>query len=241
LTAFSAFAENYIPIEKGQDEDGRINGTFVRKDLVIEDSSSLTEQNSAREVAPGLFLHLPPEINATMEVRLRLDTFWETRQPLTEDLSYQIKLSNPAGQIIHEESAPLGYGWYPTSAWQTGDVFRQHIQLPGDLPAGEYTIELSLISDKGDTTSGRSLPANYQPSTVKLMLAQSGRVLPQNPPNPNPSARAKELYLAAKKAVKQTPMNWEKAYELYLAAWLTDPDNVWAQRGLEYARRMAIL
>ncbi len=55
LTTFNAFNENYLPVEQGQDENGLVHGTFVRRDLLISPASDPLATYEC-ELAPGLYL-----------------------------------------------------------------------------------------------------------------------------------------------------------------------------------------
>jgi len=68
--------------------------------------------------------------------------------------------------------AELLQGFYPTSAWQPGEVFgdTQHLSLPQDLPAGTYRIFAGLY----DAMTGQRLPvlnAGGEPIGNELPIA----------------------------------------------------------------------
>jgi hypothetical protein len=306
LTTFSAFRENYLPIEQGQDENGLVHGTFVRKDLLV--SPAPTSLNTYLcEPAPGIFLVSLPASNSALEASTGqvptpdptntgsealagqeiipgLDSFWLASQSQTDNWNIEFTIYDQAGAQIYSGSEPLGYGWYPTSRWQSNEWFRQFIRLPEHLPAGDYNISLRLSGNSGassDQDEGhpcnivftfpknaddQDLPAD-QPQNL-LVKSQSawnagdldgllmslkdknalqqtmvrqqsenwavtGRDRVQN--HQDWLAFGRTLRQAAGQAAEQK--DWKRAYQLYLAAALANPDDAWAQRGLEQARR----
>lgn len=151
LTTFQAFQDRYLPVEKGIDDNGLTHGTFVRKDLVIDPPAAVTE-TSRCELAPGLFLvqasnRLLPGINGAHG---GFDTFWVTNTSQASDWQFEIRLLDQNGVQVDRQIQPLGYGWYPASEWQVGELFRQYASFPVGLPAGGYSAQIGLINESGD-------------------------------------------------------------------------------------------
>ncbi len=256
LTNFNAFQESYLPIEQGTDSTGLMHGIFVRKDLLLSPALSPLDSYLC-ELAPGLFL-----VSASTSI----DTFWLASQPQPQDWNIKITLRELDDTLIHEQIEPLGYGWYPTSQWQPDELFRQSIRLPEDLPAGDYHISLQIVGNSGvspdeDKHRRCDIPVSTHDKDADQDLG-AGQL--QNLLNTAQAAwdaddldglfsslKAKnfeigrdrqewhvfgrELRRAASDAAKQK--NWQRAYQLYWAAALANPDDAWAQHGLELARQ----
>jgi hypothetical protein len=65
---------------------------------------------------------------------------------LDQDYTAFVQLLRPDGTLAAQSDVQPGGGYFPTSAWQPGDVvLSQHqIDLPADLPAGDYTLVTGL-------------------------------------------------------------------------------------------------
>lgn len=160
LTTFQDFRQAYLPIEQGQDAEGVIHGTFVRKDLIIDALSTETSTGGIQgtELAPGIKLvktDIQPVANPGQTIEF--DTFWVVEQELSQnapgessasqngDWVLWARLVDENGEMILEDQRQLGYGWYPISSWIPGEVFRQHSKVVLDVPEGQYTMAISLL------------------------------------------------------------------------------------------------
>ncbi len=284
LTTFQAFQDGYIAVEKGTDENGLVHGTFVRKDLLVE-TGAVSADAKLCELAKGLFLvQLATNSSTTIDVGAGgqvglplhgLDTFWIANTPQADDWNLEINLLDSKGVQVYQWTGPLGYGWYPASEWQLGEQFRQHVSLPADLAAGDYTLQVRLDDATGSpgaqtgceiavnipdaqtiqqNISGRveALHADAQAAwgegDLDGMLASIQQSIELNRMNGLPTEAdggaewrsfARRLYKSAGESAKQA--DWQRAYKLYLAAALVNPENAWAQHGLEIARRKFLL
>jgi 4-amino-4-deoxy-L-arabinose transferase-like glycosyltransferase len=75
-----------------------------------------------------------------------LTLFWQRQGPVPQDYSVFVHLLDGSGQpAAQTDSAPVG-GSRPTSGWREGEVIvdRHGLLLPGDLPPGEYALQLGL-------------------------------------------------------------------------------------------------
>lgn len=106
--------------------------------------------------------------------------YWQTIADMDIDYSTFIHLrvagtGEPACSpcpTVAQADAELLQGFYPTSAWQPGEVFgdTQHLALPQDLPAGTYRILAGLY----DAKTGQRLPvlnAGGEPIDNELSIA----------------------------------------------------------------------
>ncbi len=71
---------------------------------------------------------------------------WQATQRIPQDFSVFVHLVGLEGMIVaQQDNAPV-QGTYPTSSWQPGDIVvdAYEIQLPADLPPGDYTLKVGL-------------------------------------------------------------------------------------------------
>lgn len=82
----------------------------------------------------------PPKAGEDLRFALR----WQTREPLTIDLTTFAHLLDNQGNIVAQRdwTPQDATGYLPTSAWQPGRpvVDQQSLPLPADLPAGDYRL-----------------------------------------------------------------------------------------------------
>jgi hypothetical protein len=156
LTALKSLWDHYLPVETSQDKNGVTHGTFIRRDLILSDldQARYLQGPQADELAPGLSLLgiQAPRVYAP-GVSPRLETFWNATTVQETDLDLHLRLVSQTGQTQSQISLPLGYGWHPTTTWETGQMLRQVIQLPGDLPEGNYCLEIRVFDTQGKPVS----------------------------------------------------------------------------------------
>ncbi len=77
---------------------------------------------------------------------LDLDLFWQATRPVGEDFHTFVHLLDADGQQAASYDAPAGGAWWPSSAWEPGQIVAEHgsLPLPADLPAGTYTLVAGL-------------------------------------------------------------------------------------------------
>jgi hypothetical protein len=88
------------------------------------------------------------EGDVTPGARLNLQLWWRVRIPTDVDYTVFVHLLDSAGNIVAQvDGAPVD-GRYPTSAWEVGEtiVDARSLELPADLPAGEYQLILGLYN-----------------------------------------------------------------------------------------------
>jgi hypothetical protein len=159
LTAYQAFWENYLPVELGgqavKAQAGNsaqpVDGTFVRRDRVIVPLDQVLpgEDTLLAELAPGFTLV------AVQNQANGLDIFWQM-DPLAEQVGYQsTRLEETGGEMVFETIDMIGYGWLTGSAWSDGEVIRQHLALPANLPPGKYELQIRLVNDQGQAINNQ--------------------------------------------------------------------------------------
>ena len=95
---------------------------------------------------------------------LPLTLYWQTTQPLSADYTVFVQMLDASGVwVAGYDSQPI-YEYYPTTRWQPGELIadRRTIQLPADLPAGEYTLITGMYHPKTmERLSVENNPQNY--------------------------------------------------------------------------------
>jgi hypothetical protein len=91
-----------------------------------------------------------PETNMLAGQTLPVIFYWRTVEDLYQDSFVQLDLSNDNGVSLLSATVPLVSG-YPTSQWQSGDLWQgvHRLSLPASLPRGTYN--LTLATETGET------------------------------------------------------------------------------------------
>lgn len=81
---------------------------------------------------------------------LELTLIWEALGAPADDYIVFVHLVGPAGIVAQGDGPPVG-GAYPTDLWEKGErIADSHrVQLPADLPAGEYRWRVGLYRQDG--------------------------------------------------------------------------------------------
>ena len=82
-----------------------------------------------------------------------LALYWRARGPVKADYTAFTHIVGPDGRLYGGWDRPLGEGFYPSSQWPAGEVFRGEYMLPisREAPPGLYFIEVGLYSpETGD-------------------------------------------------------------------------------------------
>jgi hypothetical protein len=112
---------------------------------------------------------------------LRVTTFWEAQQKLTENYSSFVRLVAPDGQVW-AQSDHTNPGDLPSTNWfKTWYVRDEHlVRLPPQAPPIEYTVQAGLYNPRDGQQLTITLPTG---STVDAVDLQPVRVRPLHPPN----------------------------------------------------------
>ncbi len=72
--------------------------------------------------------------------------FWRLDRPAAHDYGRELRLVDADGEVQWRHSGPLAFDW-PVVDWPAGRVIATPLEfeLPADLPAGRYSLELRLI------------------------------------------------------------------------------------------------
>ncbi|RME98293.1 MAG: DUF2029 domain-containing protein, partial [Chloroflexi bacterium] len=87
---------------------------------------------------------------------VNLTLFWRTQTPQNQNLTVFTQLLNSEGnQVAGQDSVPR-HGTAPVTGWTTGTVqIDPHtIQLPANLPPGDYTLIVGLYNDSTERVRG---------------------------------------------------------------------------------------
>jgi 4-amino-4-deoxy-L-arabinose transferase-like glycosyltransferase len=81
-----------------------------------------------------------------------LTLFWRAAGRPTERFKVFVHLLDAEGALVAQHDAEPGAGFAPTSGWAPGEqvVDRHGVLLPGDLPAGTYTLVAGMYRFSGE-------------------------------------------------------------------------------------------
>jgi len=85
------------------------------------------------------------------EVRLTL--FWQALKAMDKNYTVFIHLADPQGHIWGQKDNPPVDGFYPTTAWEAGEIVRDQYNLgmSPDTPPGQYQIEVGMyLAETGE-------------------------------------------------------------------------------------------
>lgn len=82
--------------------------------------------------------------------------YWQSVAPLDRDLSVFIHLRDKDNRTVAQADGPPLANFYPTSAWQPGEILNDshQVDLPADLAPGRYLLVAGLV----DPQTGERLP-----------------------------------------------------------------------------------
>lgn len=86
---------------------------------------------------------------------LSIQLFWETNALIEDSFVVFVHIINDQGELVAQRDSIPGNGFYPTTSWSTDfpTEDRFAIQLPPELPAGDYEVRAGLY----EPTSGLRL------------------------------------------------------------------------------------
>jgi 4-amino-4-deoxy-L-arabinose transferase-like glycosyltransferase len=87
---------------------------------------------------------------------IHLELFWRAMKRPDKDYTVFVHLLGPDGRMLAQKDNPPASGFYPTTAWTTGELIRDQydLSIPLDVPAGTYHLQVGLY--RADT--GARLP-----------------------------------------------------------------------------------
>jgi hypothetical protein len=87
--------------------------------------------------------------------RLHFTPYWQANVRSRADWWFDLELNDNSGHTVANLRWPLVSATYPTTLWAKGEVVRgEHdLQLPSDLPPGDYRLSLTMYPD-AETEAG---------------------------------------------------------------------------------------
>jgi hypothetical protein len=83
---------------------------------------------------------------------LRLTLYWQAHDTVRRNYDVRLRLAGPSGHVwMNTKSRPPVNGLYPTGAWRVGEIVPDfhELDLAGQLPPGDYTLEVGLFAPFG--------------------------------------------------------------------------------------------
>ncbi|MGL4650091.1 MAG: hypothetical protein ACRC1H_11825 [Caldilineaceae bacterium] len=96
--------------------------------------------------------------------------YWQAPAQPATNLERRIVLRDEAGDSVAESVAPPGGAGYPTDSWRAGESVRDRadLRLPPDLPAGEYTLQVSLVATQDGASESDAASAGADLATIRI-------------------------------------------------------------------------
>jgi hypothetical protein len=141
----------WLDAQVGKYADGLALAQSFGDDQVYQVLQPLTGAPTARgwRVGPAIawlgYWTFPTKVQAGQEMALRF--FWQRRGDITQDYVVRTDVLDHTGRVVLQRAEAPVYGTRATSTWQPDEVImdRHDIQLPLDLPAGQYEIRAGLF------------------------------------------------------------------------------------------------
>ncbi len=104
--------------------------------------------------------------------RVPLVLYWQTTEPVTDDLSIFVHLLNPTGELIWQEDGAADHGQRPTWSWAADEIIvdPHTVKLPRSLPAGNYELTVGLYDWQTGERLSASTPTEDQLLKDRLEL-----------------------------------------------------------------------
>ncbi|HXV43657.1 MAG TPA: hypothetical protein VEC96_11395, partial [Anaerolineae bacterium] len=110
-------------------------------------------------IAPARFSSGIELLTHNVEVQrgaVNVTLYWRALRPQTQDYTVFTQLLDAQGQQVAGHDSVPANGEAPTSAWPVNAVQADphRIELPADLPPGEYTLIIGLYNEFNDRLRG---------------------------------------------------------------------------------------
>ncbi|HID65285.1 MAG TPA: glycosyltransferase family 39 protein [Anaerolineae bacterium] len=104
---------------------------------------------------------------------VHLTLFWQALKAMDEDYTVFIHLADSQGHLWGQKDNPPVDGFYPTTAWQAGEIVRDQYDLgvSPDAPPGPYQLEVGMYLAE----TGKRLPVLAEDGSVqgdKILLTR---------------------------------------------------------------------
>jgi hypothetical protein len=103
--------------------------------------------------------------------------YWQTLAPIGADYKAFVHLRDAADRTVAQVDAPPLQGFYPSSAWQPGEILNdtQQIVLPADLAPGRYRIVAGLYhAQSGERLEVFDSAGNRSGNEALIATVQAG-------------------------------------------------------------------
>ncbi len=119
------------------------------KDATVVDAS-LGNTLAMRAWSPNTTYQ--PPLNTGQLVPLQL--YWMPEQKTDTDYVLDLQLLDSDGTLAYHKYYPLGYGLWPTSTWEVGEIVQTNywFVVPDNFPLDHYTLQLQVTSLEGYMT-----------------------------------------------------------------------------------------
>jgi hypothetical protein len=168
-----AFKDGYLEIP-GYPAGGRSLhvGNHIRKDLLVVAESPPGPTTMRFQGAISLDAWEVPSPIVAQGGQLYVQTVWSAER--TDDFRLLLFLDDGAGHRTQTVFVP-GHGYYAPSEWKADEAVEGHlrVQIPDDLPLGEYRLGLVLL----DGAAGTVLPLEGDAPTDSTPIYLAGEVL----------------------------------------------------------------
>lgn len=115
---------------------------FVRRDLFV-DKRSVGRSMGASATGLSLESWVSPEA-APPGRTLTLELGWRALSPQATQAVQRVSVVGSDGEPASSVVTPMGYGWYPATAWRADEVVRHRATLQLPKAVDRYTIEVSV-------------------------------------------------------------------------------------------------
>lgn len=153
-------------------------GTMTMPSIAIEQVTVRSTDSALYRFGPSIALLdaqlLQAEVEGGAELALLLK--WTTTSQVEGDYVCRITLRDDVGETVLEQSMPVGNA-YPTSLWPENAIVagRYVLRLGTDLPAGEYTVALTVV----ESSSGAESGSFVLPTVLRVSAAARNYEMPQ--------------------------------------------------------------
>jgi hypothetical protein len=96
---------------------------------------------------------------------------WQGAQRIADDYVVSVRVTPSRGDVIWARAdAQPSSGTQPTSAWQSGQIVRDHhaLTIPSGTPPGDYAIQVMVYESKRERAANIVAPENRRGQTVAL-------------------------------------------------------------------------
>ena len=101
---------------------------------------------------------------------------WKALDEIQRDYTVFVHVTGADNQLVTQYDRPVGGDSLPTSTWERNDVYSDihPVEIPEDLPAGQYTLRIGLYSWPSlerlqITNAGADNPDSFTLSSIQVI------------------------------------------------------------------------